>query len=130
MVTQAQYEYALAQAHNEKLEITLLESEMAHVHNPNNGPTGFYTVRFPKGCHVMTCNCKAGQVGTYCKHRAIVHAERVHNIQQRAAKAQAQPRITDRGWREQYARQAIIEYDLSDRHAATVAAETRGWSPR
>lgn len=72
MVTREQYEKSLKRAHDAHLEITLLEATMAHVHNPKNGE-GYYTVRFPFGCHAMTCNCAAGDAGTYCYHRALVH---------------------------------------------------------
>jgi hypothetical protein len=76
---QATYEKALQRAHDENLEVTLLESWGAHVANPAHD--GYYTVRFQK--YTTSCNCPAGQRGIYCKHRSIVHELRVKLIRQR-----------------------------------------------
>lgn len=44
------------------------------------GKGGWYTVRQDAGAHVTTCNCEAGRQGIYCKHRALVHCERVRKL--------------------------------------------------
>ena len=49
--------------------------EIWEVVNPAH--EGYYTVTQPAGLHATTCNCKAGQAGTYCKHRALVRAQRL-----------------------------------------------------
>jgi hypothetical protein len=108
-MTQATYTKALERAHAEHLTITLLESGIAHVYNPKYAE-GFYTVRFHKGA-AMTCNCQAGQVGTYCKHRALVHEALIARAAGHALNAPAIAErdawngalMTDRNWRDQYA---------------------------
>ena len=78
---------------DERLEITLLESEMAHVYIPKY-TEGCYTVRFPKGTNVMSCNCQARE---YCKHRALVHEALL------ARTALSEIHLTDANWRNEYA---------------------------
>lgn len=90
MVPTATYEAALKRANDEGLYIRDFGAD-AHgtywqVVNPKY-LNGWYTVRLAESGRALTCNCPAGERGTYCKHRAYVHAWEVERREEGASQA-------------------------------------------
>lgn len=86
---QTQYEKALAKAIIEDLHIAgrgiIKATGQVFYAVTSSDKAGCYSVIV---CgHALVCNCKAGQAGQYCKHRALVRCEMERTAAALAAQA-------------------------------------------